>query len=231
MGLRITHISKSFSHKEVLHDISLSFENGEIVGLLGPNGAGKTTLMKIILGLLCVDDKTEPAPSLNIPASRGYLPEKNPLYENMYVREYLNFIAEISLKEDRRTRHVRVENLMEIVGLNDEKKKKIGDLSKGYRQRIGLAQAIINDPELLILDEPTTGLDPNQIIGIHNLIRNLINPDKYCPKVIILSTHILQEVKEMCSRIIILDKGYVKADTPVTSAGDIDKLFAECTHE
>lgn len=230
MVVNVEHIYKTFANREVLHDISLTLHEGEIVGLLGPNGAGKTTLMKILLGLIPPDKKEGVATVINVPADKGYLSEKNPLYENMYVREYLGFMAELTYEGSRKMRRAMVERLIEAVGMRSEVKKKISELSKGYRQRIGLAQAIMADPALLILDEPTTGLDPNQIIEIRALIRDMVDGERHKPKVIILSTHILQEVQEMCSRVIIIDHGHIKTDQPAGDIDDLEELFKLCTH-
>ena len=161
----IQHISKSFGSQKVLNDVSLEIPAGQIVGLLGPNGAGKSTLMKILIGLWSADSGTVSAPS-----RIGYLPENNPLYEEMYVTEYLQFMAKMTNDKCQMT---NVDALIDKVGLTPECHKHIRELSKGYRQRVGLAQALIGDPELLILDEPTTGLDPNQLVEIRSLIRSL----------------------------------------------------------
>ncbi len=219
----IQHISKSFGSQKVLNDVSLEIPAGQIVGLLGPNGAGKSTLMKILIGLWSADSGTVSAPS-----RIGYLPENNPLYEDMYVSEYLAFMAKM-------TNDQMVNELVELVGLSPERHKHIRELSKGYRQRVGLAQALLGDPELLILDEPTTGLDPNQLVEIRALIKSLSKlPSSMegagggCPS-IILSTHILQEVREMCDRVIILDHGIIKADLPIDQIPDLETLFHEAT--
>ena len=173
MAIKISHLNKHIGKQHVLKDICLSIGDGEIVGLLGPNGAGKSTLMKILVG---VWDATNG--EVQVPKSIGYLPEQNPLYEDMYVREYLQFFAELRMKARGERREAKgekeiVEELIERVGLTAEAHKRIGQLSKGYRQRVGLAQAMIGNPELLILDEPTTGLDPNQLEDIRALIRKM----------------------------------------------------------
>ena len=176
MAVEILHLNKFIGKQHVLKDICLTINDGEVVGLLGPNGAGKSTLMKIMVG---VWDATNG--EVQVPESIGFLPEQNPLYEDMYVREYLRFFVElrkqssVPLHSTPDTLHQQVEDLIERVGLQREANKKIGQLSKGYRQRVGLAQAMIGDPQLLILDEPTTGLDPNQLEDIRALIRNLLN--------------------------------------------------------
>ena len=249
----LQHISKSFGSQKVLNDVSLEIPAGQIVGLLGPNGAGKSTLMKILIGLWSADSGTVSAPS-----RIGYLPENNPLYEDMYVSEYLSFMAGLTsvspkggLSGEAGLYSVSeaVSALIELVGLSPERHKHIRELSKGYRQRVGLAQALLGDPELLILDEPTTGLDPNQLVEIRALIRDLTaNRESVCQsegrsvskavcqqsglsakRSIILSTHILQEVREMCDRVIILDHGTIKADLPIDQIPDLETLFHEAT--
>lgn len=212
----IQHISKSFGSQKVLNDVSLEIPAGQIVGLLGPNGAGKSTLMKILIGLWSADSGTVSAPS-----RIGYLPENNPLYEEMYVTEYLQFMAKMTNDKCQMT---NVDTLIDKVGLTPERHKHIRELSKGYRQRVGLAQALLGDPELLILDEPTTGLDPNQLVEIRSLIRSLGKD-----RTVILSTHIMQEVREMCDRVIILDHGEIKADLPIDQIDNLETLFHEKT--
>jgi len=214
----LQHISKSFGSQKVLNDVSLEIPAGQIVGLLGPNGAGKSTLMKILIGLWSADSGTVSAPS-----RIGYLPENNPLYEDMYVTEYLAFMAKMT--NDQMVNDQMVNELVELVGLSPERHKHIRELSKGYRQRVGLAQALIGDPELLILDEPTTGLDPNQLVEIRSLIKSLSGESRS----VILSTHILQEVREMCDRVIILDHGTIKADLPIDQIDNLEQLFHEKT--
>ena len=213
----LEHISKSFGKQQVLRDVSLTIGEGEIVGLLGPNGAGKSTLMKIVIGLWNADGG-----QVTAPRRIGYLPERNPLYEEMYVREYLQFMARMT--EDGKGRK-QVEELIARVGLTAETHKKIGHLSKGYRQRVGLAQALLGEPEMLILDEPTTGLDPNQLVEIRDLIRT-----EGKQRTIILSTHILQEVQEVCSRVVILDHGEVKIDKPIGEIANLEDTFRKCTY-
>ena len=212
----LEHISKSFGKQQVLRDVSLAIGEGEIVGLLGPNGAGKSTLMKIVIGLWQADSG-----QVTAPRRIGYLPERNPLYEEMYVREYLQFMARMT--EDGKERK-QVEELIARVGLTAEAHKKIGHLSKGYRQRVGLAQALLGEPEMLILDEPTTGLDPNQLVEIRDLIRS-----EGKQRTIILSTHILKEVQEVCSRVVILDHGEVKIDKPIGEIANLEDTFRKCT--
>ena len=226
MAIQIQHLNKFIGKQHVLKDICLTINVGDVVGLLGPNGAGKSTLMKIMVG---VWDATNG--EVQVPESIGFLPEQNPLYEDMYIREYLRFFVELRLQAMRRlgdkAKGEIVEELIERVGLQREANKKIGQLSKGYRQRVGLAQAMIGDPELLILDEPTTGLDPNQLEDIRALIRNLGEEAK--GRVVILSTHILQEVKQMCNRVIIIDRGEIKVDKPISEIEDLEQTFRETT--
>ena len=241
MAIKISHLNKHIGKQHVLKDICLSIGDGEIVGLLGPNGAGKSTLMKIMVGVWDTSNG-----EVQVPKSIGYLPEQNPLYEDMYVREYLLFFAELRMKARGERREAKgekeiVEELIERVGLTAEAHKRIGQLSKGYRQRVGLAQAMIGNPELLILDEPTTGLDPNQLEDIRALIRNLSNPiansdlvasNSQYPnngRIVILSTHILQEVKQMCSRVIIIDHGEIKVDKPIAEIENLEETFREAT--
>lgn len=214
--IRIQHISKSFGRQEVLKDVTLDIPAGQVVGLLGPNGAGKSTLMKILIGLWKPSKGT-----VEVPERIGYLPENNPLYEEMYVTEYLQFMAGLTKIENRK---LEVEELIARVGLTPERHKHIRELSKGFRQRVGLAQALLGNPELLILDEPTTGLDPNQLIEIRSIIRDFGKD-----RTIILSTHVMQEVREMCDRVIILDHGQVKADMPTDEIKDLEALFREKT--
>ena len=230
--LQVEHIDKSYGKQHVLKDVSFAMQDGEVVGLLGPNGAGKSTLMKVVVGLAKGDGlrvtgdgaqtADRPASGLvEVPDRIGYLPERNPLYDEMFVREYLLFMArlgKIARPEER------VEILIQRVGLTPEAHKRIGQLSKGYRQRVGLAQALLNDPDLLVLDEPTTGLDPNQLVEIRTLIRQLGRD-----RMVILSTHILQEVREMCDRVIILDHGEIKADRLVNEVEDLKELFSSST--
>ena len=219
MSISIYNLSKNYGEQTVLNSIGFEIGEGEVVGFLGPNGAGKTTTMKIIAGALSynvgsvkvcgleVKDNT-----LHTNALIGYLPEQNPLYPEMYVKEYLLFVAEThGIKKDREK---LVNELIEKVGLTPEFHKKIGQLSKGYRQRVGLAQALVPNPKVLILDEPTTGLDPNQLEEIRNLIRELGKD-----RTVILSTHIMQEIKAICNRVIIINKGEIVADYP-----DISKI-------
>ncbi len=227
MAICIRHLNKHIGRQQVLSDITLTIHDGEVVGLLGPNGAGKSTLMKILVGVWEQDKSTSPT-TLEVPATIGYLPEQNPLYDEMYVREYLLFFVRLRLPSLRgKAQTDCVEQLVTRVGLTPEANKRIGELSKGYRQRVGLAQALIGDPELLILDEPTTGLDPNQLEDIRTLIRTAGTN-----RMVILSTHILQEVAEMCSRVIIIDHGCIRADRLMADIGGVkqlEELFRDVT--
>ncbi len=231
--VHIEHINKSFGAQQVLRDVTLSIPEGQVLGLLGPNGAGKSTLMKILIGLWRADSG-----SVAVPERIGYLPENNPLYEEMYVAEYLEFMAKMTQCPNKwyMVNDQMVNDLIDRVGLTPERHKHIRELSKGYRQRVGLAQALLGNPQLLILDEPTTGLDPNQLVEIRSLIKNLahgepLNPNSLNPKplTIILSTHIMQEVSAMCDRVVILDHGVIKADQPINQIPDLETLFHEAT--
>ena len=213
--IEIKNITKLYGEQKALDDVSFSVAKGEIVGLLGPNGAGKSTLMKIITcylpptdGEVTVDGHSIYDDSLAVRRQIGYLPEHNPLYLDMYVREYLRFAAGLSGVKDTRQ---RADEMIELTGLTPEANKRIGQLSKGYRQRVGLAQALIHDPQVLILDEPTTGLDPNQLEFIRDVIRRSGKD-----KAVLLSTHIMQEVEAMCSRAIIINYGRIVADESMT---------------
>ena len=224
MAIHIEHLNKHIGKQHVLKDICLTINDGEVVGLLGPNGAGKSTLMKILVGVWDGPEGKDRC-GLQVPKHIGFLPEQNPLYEDMYVREYLRFFVSLRSKEQgAKNKDQLVEELIERVGLQREAHKKIGQLSKGYRQRVGLAQSMIGDPELLILDEPTTGLDPNQLEDIRALIREM-----GAQRTVILSTHILQEVKQMCNRVIIIDHGEVKVDKPISEIADLEATFREAT--
>jgi ABC-2 type transport system ATP-binding protein len=228
--VHIEHINKSFGSQQVLRDVTLSIPEGQVLGLLGPNGAGKSTLMKILIGLWRADSG-----SVAVPERIGYLPENNPLYDEMYVAEYLQFMAGLTGVSVSRDTAI-IDDLIDRVGLTPERHKHIRELSKGYRQRVGLAQALLGNPQLLILDEPTTGLDPNQLVEIRSLIKNLahgepLNPNSLNPKplTIILSTHIMQEVSAMCDRVVILDHGVIKADQPIDEINDLEELFHRVT--
>ena len=229
MAVQIAHINKSFGSQQVLRDITLSIPEGQVLGLLGPNGAGKSTLMKILIGLWRADSG-----SVAVPERIGYLPENNPLYEEMYVAEYLQFMAKMTQCPNKwyMVNDQMVNDLIDRVGLTPERHKHIRELSKGYRQRVGLAQALLGNPQLLILDEPTTGLDPNQLVEIRALIRDLAKApmtNDQSPMTIILSTHIMQEVSAMCDRVVILDHGTIKADLPINQIPDLETLFHEAT--
>jgi ABC-2 type transport system ATP-binding protein len=213
MDIKVENITKSYGPQKAVDRISFHVKTGEILGFLGPNGAGKTTTMKMLTNYLLPEEGNiyiggrsllEEADELK--KHIGYLPENNPLYQDMPVIDYLQFCAEIQ-EIPREKIEDRIREMVRVCGLNQEKHKKIGELSKGYRQRVGLAQAMIHDPEILILDEPTTGLDPNQIIEIRKLIRELGRE-----KTVILSTHIMQEVEATCDRILIINKGQIVAD-------------------
>lgn len=235
MAVKINHLNKHIGKQHVLRDICLSINDGEVVGLLGPNGAGKSTLMKIMIGVWDADpSKSGEETVLKVPSTIGYLPEQNPLYEDMFVREYLRFFVELRSKHlSSTTINQMVEDLIARVGLTAEANKRVGQLSKGYKQRVGLAQAMIGNPELLILDEPTTGLDPNQLEDIRALIRSLGNreSDNGNRGIVILSTHILQEVKQMCSRVVIIDHGEIKVNQPITEIENLEQTFREVTVE
>lgn len=212
MSLQIIDLTKKFGEQTALNNINLNIKKNEIVGLLGPNGAGKSTLMKSITGVLKIETgqilfqgKDISQSPIESKKNIGFLPENNPLYQDMFVKEYLNFIANIHKISSK-----RVEEVIDLVGITPEKSKKISQLSKGYKQRVGLAQAIIHQPDLLILDEPTNGLDPNQIIEIRNLIKEISHE-----KTIILSTHIMQEVEALCSRVILIHKGHIIQDCSI----------------
>jgi ABC-2 type transport system ATP-binding protein len=214
MSIRVESVTKKYGNQKALEDISFSVNSGEIVGFLGPNGAGKSTMMKIITGFLHPDEGSVwingaivEGDTLDIRHQIGYLPENNPLYSDLYVTEYLEYVSGIyHLKASK----MRVKEMIGLTGLQSEKHKKIGALSKGYRQRVGIAQALIHDPSVLILDEPTSGLDPSQIVEIRQLIRNVSTS-----KTVLLSTHIMQEVEALCDRIMIINHGKIIAsDTP-----------------
>ena len=212
MSISISNLTKKYGEQTVLDNITIEIGEGEVVGFLGPNGAGKTTTMRILAGALSYDNGQVKICDVEVSENPmvtksfvGYLPEQNPLYQDMYVKEYLLFIAEIyGLGKEKQN---RVNELIDKVGLRSEFHKKIGQLSKGFRQRVGLAHALIPNPRVLILDEPTTGLDPNQLEEIRSLIRE-IGKDK----TVLLSTHIMQEIKAICNRVIVINKGVIVAD-------------------
>jgi len=209
VSIEVQNISKSYGAQKALDHVSFSIKKGEIVGFLGPNGAGKSTLMKILTTFIHADKGTASVNGSDVSEDQkavqlsvGYLPEHNPLYLDLYVREYLEFNADVY-----RVAKSRIEEVIQLTGLTPESHKKIGQLSKGYRQRVGLATALLHNPDVLILDEPTTGLDPNQLVEIRNVIKN-VGKDK----TVFLSTHIMQEVEAICDRVIIIDNGKIVTD-------------------
>jgi ABC-2 type transport system ATP-binding protein len=211
MAIVISNITKKFEKQKALDSVNFSVEKGELLGFLGPNGAGKSTLMKIITGFLPadsgevrIDNQKITIDNTEIRKNIGYLPENNPLYTDLFVKEYLELTAGFYKLKNKKQ---RVAEMVELTGLGDEQHKKIGALSKGYRQRVGLAQALIHDPGILILDEATTGLDPNQLEEIRGLIRTISRE-----KTVILSSHIMQEVEAVCNRVLIINKGKIVAD-------------------
>ena len=223
MSIEVQQVSKQYGTQKALDGVSFSIKSGEIVGFLGPNGAGKSTLMKIITtyisqseGVVTVNGHNVSTAPMQVKQSVGYLPEHNPLYLDMYVKEYIHFSAQVHgvAKE-------RVNDVIAQVGLTPEAHKKIGQLSKGYRQRVGLAVALLHDPEVLILDEPTTGLDPNQLVDIRNLIKEIGKT-----KTVLFSTHIMQEVEAVCDRVIIINKGRIVTDNKLADLkGDKDQII------
>ncbi|MFD2942895.1 gliding motility-associated ABC transporter ATP-binding subunit GldA [Flavobacterium notoginsengisoli] len=220
MSIEVNSISKSYGEQKALNEISFKIEKGEIVGFLGPNGAGKSTLMKILTTYLLADSGSAlvnghdvMTNAKEVQRSIGYLPEHNPLYLDLYVREYLAFNADVY-----NVQKSRIEEVIQLTGLTPESHKKISQLSKGYRQRVGLANALLHNPDVLILDEPTTGLDPNQLMEIRNVIKNAGKD-----KTVFLSTHIMQEVEAICDRVIIIDKGQIVADNKLDHLVTTDK--------
>ena len=216
MSIEVTQLTKQYGQQKAVDAISFKVGKGEIVGFLGPNGAGKSTTMKIITGYLEADGGTATVCGINVKdhpleskKKIGYLPEANPLYHDMYVREYLDFIADVHKVPDKKK---KIEEAIQTVGLSLESKKKVGQLSKGYKQRVGLAAALIHDPEVLILDEPTTGLDPNQIVEIREVIKKLGQN-----KTVLFSSHILQEVEAICDRVVIINLGKLVADDTLSN--------------
>jgi len=211
MSIEVTGLLKMYGQQKAVNNISFNIHKGEIVGFLGPNGAGKSTTMKIVTGYLLADAGNSKVCGIDVSENPieaknkiGYLPEANPLYYDMYVKEYLLFVAGVYAVANKQA---AINRTIEMVGLTPESKKKIGQLSKGYKQRVGLAASLIHDPEVLILDEPTSGLDPNQIIEIRNVIK-----EQGKNKTVLFSTHILQEVQAICDRVIIINKGELVAD-------------------
>ena len=216
MSIEIKGLSKLYGEQKAVNNISFTVNKGEIVGFLGPNGAGKSTTMKMITGYLEPDAGEITVNGINVGKEPleakkkiGYLPESNALYYEMYIREYLNFVAEV---HDIKNKKQKVEDVIKLTGLTPENNKKIGQLSKGYKQRVGLAAALIHDPEVLILDEPTSGLDPNQIIEIRNVIK-----EQGKDKMVLFSSHILQEVEAICDRVIIINKGNIVANDSLSN--------------
>lgn len=216
MGVVVQNLIKEYGNQKAVNDISFSAQKGEILGFLGPNGAGKSTTMKISTGYIppssgtvLIEDFDVVENPIEVQKNVGYLPEHNPLYLDMYVHEYLEFIAKLHNINGVNNRKA-VKEMVELVGLAREQNKKIGMLSKGYRQRVGLAQALIHNPPVLILDEPTTGLDPNQILEIRNLIKEISKE-----KTVIFSTHIMQEVQALCDRVVIINLGNIVADSSI----------------
>jgi ABC-2 type transport system ATP-binding protein len=223
MSIVISHLTKTYGAQKAVDDISFAAADHEIVGFLGPNGAGKSTTMKIITGYLAANSGEAVVNGINVSkapveAKRqiGYLPEGNPLYYEMYIREYLNFVGAIHHVKNGLKK--RIEEVIDITGLQPESNKKTGQLSKGYKQRVGLAAALLHDPKVLILDEPTTGLDPNQIIGIRQMIKDLGKN-----KTVLFSSHILQEVESVCDRIIIINKGKIVANDTLANLQTVNK--------
>ncbi|MFA9371086.1 MAG: gliding motility-associated ABC transporter ATP-binding subunit GldA [Labilibaculum antarcticum] len=215
MSVKVQEVSKLYGKQKALDNLSFEINQGEIVGFLGPNGAGKSTMMKIIAGyipqtsgLVEVNGLDVSTDSLEIRTQIGYLPENNPLYQEMYVKEYLDHVA--SIYKLGKSKAKRIAEMIDLTGLGAEQNKKIASLSKGYRQRVGIAQALIHDPKVLILDEPTTGLDPNQLLEIRKLIQDIGRE-----KTVMLSTHIMQEVEACCKRVLIVNKGKLVADRSI----------------
>lgn len=235
MSVQVNQLTKIYGTQRAVNGISFSAQPGRVLGFLGPNGAGKSTTMKILTcfipqtsGTATVAGLDVVKDSLAVRRTIGYLPEHNPLYLDLYVRESLGFIADIHQLQNKRQ---RIDTVIEQTGLGDESRKKIGALSKGYRQRVGLAQAILHDPSVLILDEPTSGLDPNQIQGIRKLINELGKS-----KTVILSTHIMQEVEAVCEQVIIINRGNIVADEslPVLlnqhAGKSLEQIFIDLTN-
>jgi len=232
MSIIVEGLLKQYGEQKAVNNISFTINKGEIVGFLGPNGAGKSTTMKMITGYLKPDGGTATVCGLNVADNAidvkrkvGYLPESNALYYDMYVKEYLAFIGGVHCIDKL---NKAIENIIHLTGLEVEQKKKIGQLSKGYKQRVGLAAALIHQPEVLILDEPTSGLDPNQIVEIRNLIKQ-----QSTNKTVLFSSHILQEVQAICDRIIIINKGSIVADDTLInlqrSNQSLEDIFKQVT--
>lgn len=228
MSISIQHLTKIYGNQKAVNDISFEAKKGEIVGFLGPNGAGKSTTMKITTsylpattGKILVNDFDVSTQSMEVRKSIGYLPEHNPLYLEMYVKEFLQFVGNLYGIKGANLKH-RLAEMIELCGLSVEQNKKIGQLSKGYRQRVGLAQALIHDPSVLILDEPTTGLDPNQIVEIRNVIKTVGKN-----KTILFSTHIMQEVEAICDRVVIINRGQIVSDSSLSSLKENNESLEE----
>ena len=224
MSISVKNITKIYGKQKALDNVSFEIKEGEIVGFLGPNGAGKSTMMKIITGYLPQTEGVVKVVNLEMEENSlalkqqiGYLPEHNPLYLEMYVWEFLEFAANLTGVKNKKE---RISEVIKLVGLTKEQNKVIESLSKGYRQRVGLAHAILHDPKVLILDEPTTGLDPNQIVEIRNLIRQIGKN-----KTVMLSTHIMQEVEAICSRVIIINEGNIVADKPIEHINEVSEGY------
>jgi ABC-2 type transport system ATP-binding protein len=226
MSITVENISKTYNSQKALNKVSFKIDSPEVVGFLGPNGAGKSTMMKILTTFIPASEGTAKVNAFDVATeaskvqkSVGYLPEHNPLYLELYVQEYLQFNAEIYGVSKN-----RIEEVIALTSLSPESHKKIGQLSKGYRQRVGLANALLHDPEVLILDEPTTGLDPNQLMDIRSLITTIGKS-----KTVFLSTHIMQEVEAMCDRVIIINKGEIVADKKLRElrSGDTQVILVE----
>ena len=232
MSIAVSEVTKNFSGQLALNNVSLKIPSGQVLGLLGPNGAGKSTLMRLICGYLPPNSGRLEVCGFNVDeepletkSRLGYLPESNPLPEEMYIREYLKFVAGVYSLDNS---YEKVEDVIKKVGLSPEVHKKIGQLSKGYRQRVGLAAAIIHEPEVLILDEPTSGLDPNQLVEIRALIRSIGDE-----RTVMLSTHIMQEVEAMCDRVVMIKLGEIVADEKlskfVNDKGGLEEAFKKLT--
>jgi ABC-2 type transport system ATP-binding protein len=232
MSININKVNKFYGKQQALADVSFSLKKGEVVGFIGPNGAGKSTLMKIITSYLQQDsgkvkvcDLDTQEKDVLVKAKIGYLPEHNPLYTDMYIKEYLSFVGNIYKIDNLKN---RIAKIIQQTGLTNELSKKIKELSRGFKQRVGLAAALIHNPEVLILDEPTTGLDPNQLVEIRNLIKE-VGKDK----TVLLSTHIMQEVDKMCNRAIIINKGKIVEDQLISNLQkdniDLEEHFRKLT--
>ena len=228
MFIEAQNLSKTYGKQTAVQDLNFRLEEGQIVGFLGPNGAGKSTTLKMLLGLIQpssgsvqIDGKDPQDQAIELKKQIGYLAENNPLYPEMYVREFLEFIANIHQVENTA---VRIQEVIEWVGLQKEAHKKIQELSKGYQQRVGIALAILHDPKILILDEPTSGLDPNQRDEIRDLIKSLQKN-----RIILFSSHLLSEVEAICDRVLLIHQGKLVSDSPMKEIKDLEKFFKEKT--